>query len=219
MAALDHSIPLQPSTDPFQTADSTTDIMSILNNTSTANNPLAGIFDAPTTSSTRPPIIRISRGMFDIRRVLNSQDELKLFFDIPPAMAGDASMKELQVHIEHDKQAAPNVYTLRVSGTSTPTAKTFPLNAEKVDISEVKAVLHLDTSELEVIAPKNATQKQREAEAVAQKKKGHHRRQSSNNPFVMAVEAIQNLAMTVTNASWNSDFVVRKVPITKLSSS
>jgi HSP20 family molecular chaperone IbpA len=162
MAAIDSSFLLQPTVSPHQNVE-------------------VNLF----SSNSFP--IRITR-IFDIRQVHNSESEIHLSFDVPAGV--DPS--ELRVCIEHDKQEDPNVYRLRVAGINSPTAKTFPLNAQSIDLHKVEAVLRNDV--LDVIAPK--------------------RRNSTGNALlVMAVEALQSLALSVSNTSWNNALVFREVPI------
>ena len=164
MFAVDNTLTMQPTVAPQQAA------------------PVA-LFD--TNPSEMLPI-RITR-IFDIRQVHNSDTELRLSFDVPAGV----NAEELQVFITHDKQEHPDEYRLRVGGIHWPHAKTFPLNAETVDLHQVEAILKNDV--LEVVAPK--------------------RQNSSNALFAMAVEALQSLALSVSNASWNTDLLYRQVNV------
>ena len=103
--------------------------------------------------------IRIAR-MFDVRRVLNSDTELRLSFDVPASLKPE----ELQVLLEQDstaksKKGGIEVYNLQVSGGGT-FSKTIPLNPKSIDLKNIQAVVHVHehentvTNELEVIAPK-----------------------------------------------------------------
>lgn len=170
MFAVDNTFAMQPTVSPQQDAEMV-------------------LFDSR-ANETLP--IRITR-IFDIRQVHNSETELRLSFDVPAGV----SAQELQVYIEHDKQEHPDIYRLRVGGVHWPHAKTFPLNAESVDLHQVEAVLKNDV--LEVIAPKR-------------------RNSSTNALFAMAVEALQSLALSVSNSSWNTDLIFREVSVKDSSS-
>ena len=140
--------------------------------------------------------IRITR-MFDVRRVLNSETELRLSFDVPSTV----SPRELQVSIDDQSQEQPNCYVLRVSCANSPTAKTFPLNAESIELEQLHAVLRTDTNELEIIAPKKMST-------------GTLEDPSPLNPFMSAVGALQSMVLSVSSAAWNTDMIVRKIPVT-----
>ena len=109
--------------------------------------------------------IRIAR-MFDVRRVLNSDTELRLSFDVPASLKPE----ELQVLLEQDttvttkskkgEVTAIQVYNLQVSGGGT-FSKAIPLNAKSIDVENIQAFVHvhtdanaITTNELEVVAPK-----------------------------------------------------------------
>ncbi|CAB9498220.1 expressed unknown protein [Seminavis robusta] len=200
MASLDSNVMIQPTMSPHQhVADD--------------NKSMQDIFDFSSSSSMMPgnvnlqqSPIRITR-MFDIRRVLNSEEELRLSFDVPAGI----SASDLKVQIQHDKELHPEIYTLRVMGNNTNAhttnnhSKTFPLNAKSVNLFKVKAVLDSRNNVLRVIAPK----KQQEPQEFANS--------SSNTLVAMAVEALQAISLSVSNyASWSSndpDQILREVPI------
>ena len=196
MTTLDHSMFFQPATAPMQqpqqalTEDDTDTMSDIL---------AGGVL----------PSIRITR-MFDVRRVLNSETELRLSFDVPAHFQVD----ELQVTIErrdnNTKQPQPedDFYTLRVAGTNCRSAKTFPWNAQSMDLQQMRAVLHVHpsstTNELEVICPKTTTTTT-DGDSLP-----------PTNPLVAVLQALQALAISVSQSSlssWNEDRVVRKIPI------
>lgn len=168
MAAIDSNFLIQPTVSPHQDAE-------------------VNLFENDSSSS--QPTIRITR-IFDIRQVHNSESEIRLSFDVPAGV--DPS--DLRLCIEHDKQEDPDVYRLRVGGVNSPTAKTFPLSAQSIDLHKVEAVLRKDV--LDVVAPKRRTSNTGQA------------------LLAMAAEALQSLALSVSNVSWNNNVLVfREVPV------
>ena len=137
--------------------------------------------------------IKISRP-FDIRRVQNSETEVRLSMDVP---LGNG---DLRVQMEQDKEQE-DVYLLRIvhfgdsdsdgdNQGQVSKCKCFPLTAESIDVNSMKAILKPDAV-LEIIAYKTTT--------------------TSVNPFQMVADAFQTF--TLNTWSNNPNKILRRIPV------
>lgn len=159
------------------------DHMSLLASpTKNADNTINEVLSSKTSDTLSSTMITISRP-FDIRRVQNSETEVRLSMDVPVGL----TIKDLQVQMEQDKEQE-DIYLLRIGAESG--AKVFPLTAESIDVNSMRALLKSDNV-LEVRAYKTTT--------------------TSTNPFQMVAEAFQ--AFTLNTWSSNPNTILRKIPV------
>jgi hypothetical protein len=131
--------------------------------------------------------IKINRP-FDIRRVQNSETQVRLSMDVPPHV----SSTDLEVQMEEDKDQE-DIYILRIAGPCT--TKCFSLTAESIDLASIKVTLY-DNHVLEIVAYKTST--------------------TSTNPFQMVADAFQSFTLNTWSSHPNK--ILRRIPIIDMES-